>query len=101
MSAVEKIKTYLDGRKSGVSPQELADRFLINISTVRRALKQMEKNGHAKKIPHKTTYRWVSTKSALSVAVSERVTEIISTSARILYNRPIQNSYPQVRGYDD
>ena len=54
MSAVEKIKTYLDGRKSGVSPQELADRFLINISTVRRALKQMEKNGHAKKIPHKT-----------------------------------------------
>lgn len=104
----EKIYRYLLNRKTEVTTNDLASRFGRSASHIRKVLSLMQEEGKVKnmgsrtprwKIVYENEYLKQKRAEALrSVAVPG---EAIKLSDTPTYKRPIQNSYPQIRGYDD
>jgi DNA-binding transcriptional ArsR family regulator len=99
MNAIEKVERFLKERKSPVSTKVMADYFLMSMSAIQRALKELENAGKAQRKRKANTHYWTWKKeTAQLVAVPRGAVELSIPSA---YSRPLQNSYPQIRGYDD
>lgn len=104
----EKIYHYLLNRKTEVTTNDLAFRFGRSASHVRKVLALMQEEGKVinlgsrtpkwKVIYEKNYFKEERTEAPMSVAVPERAIKLSDTPT---YKRPIQNSYPQIRGYDD
>jgi transcription initiation factor IIE alpha subunit len=99
MRAIDKLREYLITHKKPVTPTQLAKRFLISQTSVREALNKLEKEGHAKRKNVGQTSYWSYQAQPFDIlAVPKGLDLPIRPPAP---NRPIQNSYPTVRGYDD
>lgn len=99
MTAKEKLTRFLRDRSTPIGSKYLADYFLISKSAINRALSELEKEGKARRQlkGSKTYWTWIH-KEPTPVAIPKEVVKLSNTPA---YNRPIQNSYPRARGYDD
>lgn len=100
MSAVEKILQFLKSRKTSVNSKDLANHFLIATSTANKALAKLESQGYAKKIKTQSGNHWIYCHQ-LHVAVPAKTNQSQKPAATYRRAMPIQNSYPNVRGYDD
>ena len=99
MTVIEKVRDYLSTHKQPVTAKQLAERFLLSKSGVRDALVQLEKQGNAKRQKAGTTDLWSFKAQPFDGLAVPRVP---NTKPRdTAFVRPIQNSYPAVRGYDD
>ena len=99
MSTLNKVLNYLQSHKKSVTSKNLADYFLVSVSTVNRALSMLEKQGHAKRIRTQTSHYWIYCRPA--VAIPDTADQRKHKSPAYSKPRPIQNSYPSIRGYDD
>ena len=95
MSTVEKVEKFLQDRVKPVDVKYVADYFLMSKNAIQRALKELKNEGKAICYKKGTTFYWAWNRS---VAVPAKAVGLSNTPA---YNRPIQNSYPLARGYDD
>jgi len=100
MFTPEKVLNFLKNRKTPVTSKELAHHFLLNTSTINRALAYLENTQHAKRIKTKGSHQWVYCHN-VRVAIPENTNKESQSAASLRWSRPIQNSYPNVRGYDD
>ena len=129
MLAQEKIRRYLRERKRPVTAEQIALHFLLNTSTVRRALNELQAQGYVTAAPaHRPSGQPISVWSychetapkpepeeihappecapPVPVAVSKPPAKPQpSRPAPVVwptssYSKP-QTSYPNVRGYDD
>lgn len=99
MSTVEKVARFLQDRRSLVDVKTIADYFLLSKSSVQRALQELENEGRVKRQRKGQKFYWAWTREEpMPVAVSSKAIKLSDTPA---FNRPIQNSYPLARGYDD
>lgn len=96
MSTGEKVARFLQDRKNPVDAKTIADYYLMSKSAIRRALQELEHEGKASYERKGSTLYW--TWNRKPVAVPLQALKLSNTPA---FNRPIQNSYPAVRGYDD
>jgi len=100
----EKIFKYLQTHKKAVTSRQLADRFLSSATSVATVLRKLEGEGLAYSKTVNGKKFWSLNRSVSdTVAVSEE--HVVSQPSRsptiVPQRRPIQNSYPNVRGYDD
>lgn len=94
-----KILSYLLTHSNPVTTAQLAKRFMRSQSHVRKMLNELKQEKQAVSITIGKTIYWKRIGSyEPPVAVPKRV---IPEQKPFVYNRPIQNSYPAVRGYDD
>jgi predicted transcriptional regulator len=94
MSTVEKVERFLKERKTPVNTKLIANHFLMSMSAIQRALKELENAGKAQRKRKANTHYWTRT----PVAVPSETPKLHNPPA---FNRPIQNSYPLIRGYED
>lgn len=100
MCITEKVTNYLLTHKTPITTKKLADRFLVKPSTVNGALRRLEANGKAKRTKVGKIDHWSYKATPFDMAVPKEPDSFKSPSIHT-FNRPIQNSYPAVRGYDD
>lgn len=104
----EKIYQYLSSRKTEVTTDDLAFRFGRSAKHVRKVLSIMQMEGKVRNLGSRNP-RWKvgheikdseqkRAEPPMPMAVPKEVVKLSDTTS---YKRPIQNSYPQVRGYDD
>ena len=94
MTAISKVERYLRDRKRPVTVKQMADYFMLSKSTVQKALNELEQANKAARTPQRT---WHVCRMAVSpVAAPDELAPQQAT-----YDRPILNSYPHARGYDD
>ena len=99
MSTVEKVEKFLQGRVKPVNVKYVADYFLMSKNAIQRALKELKNEGKAICYKKGATFYWAwKRQEPVPVAVPAKAVGLSNTPA---YNRPIQNSYPLARGYDD
>jgi DNA-binding FadR family transcriptional regulator len=99
MTVIEKVKEYLNTHKKPVTIKQLADRFLLSKTGVREALMKLEKQGNAQRQKTGSTDFWSFKAQPFDgLAVPKAPNPKPRTPAFV---RPIQNSYPAIRGYDD
>lgn len=93
MITLEKCHIYLATHKAPVTVQQLADYFLISVTSVRHALLQLEKQNQAQSTIIGQRQYW-SIKRDRRVAVPAEAHQV---ERSLVPN----TSYPHVRGYDD
>ena len=138
MAAADKIEKYLKGRKTPLSPKQIAEYFMYARATVNQALRELEQAGKAIRTTQNTWHINRIGSVAVSVVgvgpapepvepvgkpdeepvveparpvrnlwgaepVSDDFLEPVQSHdpRRGTYNRPMVNSYPHVRGFDD
>jgi hypothetical protein len=101
----EKIHNYLLSRKTEITLTDLALRFGRSESYLRKVLSLMREEGSVVKIESRKSMWKISNEIKKEtkeiprpVAVPREITQVRPPPA---HNRPIQNSYPAIRGYDD
>ena len=108
MTTKEKVWRYISGHKRPVTVQFLSDYFIQSKSTIIKVLNELKDQGKLEVVlaeQHKSgrrPYAW-QLKRTGSMAVPELDDAPPEPPAprQPAYNRPMQNSYPTVRGYDD
>lgn len=100
MSVLEKVTKHLATHKSPITTKQLADRFLVAPSTINGVLRKLEEHGKATRVKVNKIDRWSYKTPPIIVAVPKEPDPPKPPSIHT-FNRPIQNSYPAVRGYDD
>jgi protoporphyrinogen oxidase len=95
MTPHEKVTKYVTEHVGPFTTQHLANYFLIGKTSVLEALRSLERDN---KIIRQRTGNKTIWKKLKLVAVS---TKTFETPSSPTHHRPIQNSYPFVRGYDD
>lgn len=99
MSTKEKVAKFLQSRVTPVNTKYMADYFLMSKDAISRALKELENEGRIICEKKKSTFYWTWKRSASRpLAVPPQTPKLSNTPN---YNRPIQNSYPAIRGYED
>ena len=95
MTPHEKVTKYVNEHAGPFTTKHLADYFLIGKTSVLEALRSLERDNKIirQRIGNKAIWKKIK-----PVAVPVKTFAVPSTST---YHRPIQNSYPSVRGYDD
>ena len=103
MSAYEKVAKYLQERKKLVEAKTIAIHFLMNKSSITRALQRLEDEDKAvRRRIAKTVYWAWKREEDRPVAVSPAVTYIQPSQPTALHRPPpAKTSYPHIRGYDD
>ncbi len=96
MAATDKVERYLRDRKRPVTVEQMADYFMYNKSTIQKALNELKQANKATRTPQRTWH--VCRMAVPSVAA---VAEPGPAIQRATYDRPMVNSYPHARGYDD
>lgn len=99
MNLKEKTETYLRTHKKPVTARMIAHHYLINIKQTREALKELKLEGKARSTGKnaKREKLWAAPRT-VAVSHSHHPAPAERSPAAI---RPIQNSYPTIRGYDD
>lgn len=108
MTTRDKVWRYLNGRKRAVTAQHLADYFLQSKSSIIKVLNELKDQGKIESIMAtepgngRRPYAW-RVKRRWDVAVPEldNTPPPAPAPRPATYNRPMQNSYPSIRGYDD
>lgn len=93
MVAIVKVERYLRAHKAPVTSKQIADYFLYSSSTVNKALNDLEQAGKAARTQQRT---WHIRRMAVPPPADPAPAE-----QRATYDRPMLNSYPHMRGYDD
>lgn len=108
MTLRDKVIEYLKTHKKPATTRQIANYYIAAVSSVATVFRELEKDGLATVQTiggkHYWSYNRVSEiKAKDPVAVSEPVAPPQSSRspAIVLRQRPIQNSYPHTRGYDD
>jgi len=130
MAAADKIEKYLKGRKTPLSPKQIAEYFMYARATVNQALRELEQAGKAIRTTQNTWH--INRIGSVAVSVvgvepaSEPVEPVVEPARPVrnlwpaepapdgslepvqshdprrgTYDRPTVNSYPHVRGFDD
>lgn len=99
MSTKEKVAKFLQERLRPVNTKHIADYFLMSKDAIHMALRKLENEGKAVRQKEGSTFYWTWKREATKPVAVPR--EAVKLSVPATYSRPIQNSYPQVRGYDD
>jgi DNA-binding IclR family transcriptional regulator len=99
MLARNKIEHFLASRKTPVTARQMADYFLIHISTVNRALNELIAANKVARTPQRT-WQIVRSRPVAVPAVADAPAPV-QLASRPAYDRPMLNSYPHARGYDD
>jgi predicted transcriptional regulator len=92
MTAKEKVARYLKEHSRPVLAKTIVDYFLLSQRSVQQSLKELEDEGRAVRFKKQGKHFWSW------VAVPQNTPQISKPTA---FTRPIQNSYPTIRGYDD
>lgn len=108
MTTRDKVWRYMNGHKRAVTAQQLADYFIQSKSTIIKVLHELKDQGKLEVIlatepgNGRRPYAWRLRRTG-GVAVPELDDTPSHPSAprRAPYNRPMLNSYPNIRGYDD
>lgn len=94
-----KILSYLLTHSNPVTTAQLAKRFMRSQSQVRKVLNELKQEKQTISITIGKTIYWKRLGSdEPPVALPKRANTI---QRMVPFNRPIQNSYPNVRGYED
>jgi DNA-binding transcriptional ArsR family regulator len=93
MTAAIKVERYLKDRKTPVTPKQIADYFLYSHATVNKALNDLKQAGKIARTQQRT---WHICRMAVPPPAAPAPAE-----QRAAYDRPMLNSYPHARGYDD
>lgn len=114
LTTQDKVAKYLREHRRPVSSKTLSNHYLISISAVQRTLKTLSDKGLVAKQrigSRHTVWSWNHDHPAPTTVSKQdipnpqpRPTDKNTESTALLdsvRSRPIQNSYPQVRGYDD
>jgi DNA-binding transcriptional ArsR family regulator len=96
MTAISKVERYLFDRKRPVTVKQIADYFMLSKSAVQKALNELEQAGKVMRTQQRT---WHICRMAVPPVAAPVEPE--PTPPRATYNRPMVNSYPHARGYDD
>jgi predicted transcriptional regulator len=94
MIAKEKVARYLKEHTRPVLAKTIAHHYLLSKRTVQQALKELENEGRIFRFKDRKQHFW----SWVRVAVPQNAPQVSKPST---FTRPIQNSYPTIRGYDD
>lgn len=105
-STREKVLTYLKGRKQPVTTEFLCHHFLMSTGAIRKALYALEADGEIARIPappkpHAARWLWRAVRRPVAIPRNPDPTQRSQPTTVKPIIRPIQNSYPTVRGYDD
>ena len=108
MTTKDKVWRYMNGHKRAVTAQQLADYFIQSKSTIIKVLNELKNQGKLEVIMAtepgngRRPYAWRLKRSG-GVAVPELDDAPPPAPAprRATYDRPMLNSYPHIRGYDD
>ncbi len=108
MTTRDKVWRYLNGRKRAVTAQHLADYFLQSKSSIIKVLNELKDQDKLEVIVAsrpgggRQPYAWRH-KQTRSMAVPElgNTPTESPTPRHATYDRPMGNSYPKIRGYDD
>lgn len=98
MTPLEKVEKYVNEHVGPFTIEKIANYYLIGKTSVRMALNKLH---HENKLTRKkigNTAHFYKPKHTVIVALPPKV---VAVSNPTTYNRPIQNSYPSIRGYDD
>jgi len=96
MTTFEKVQKYVNEHSGPFTIEKLANYYLIGKTSVRESLNKLENEQQLIRTKKGNTAVWH--KPVRRMAFPEQFVEIHQPPT---YNRPIQNSYPFVRGYDD
>jgi len=99
MIVKEKVETYLRTHKRPVTARAIANHYLIDPNRTRVALKELQLEGKVQSTS-KTASREKLWFIVRAVAVPDQHNPA-PAQRPAAYNRPMQNSYPAIRGYDD
>lgn len=97
MTVKDKVWRYISGHKRPVTVQQLVDYYLHSKSAIREALHELQAQGKLEVIKYgREPYGWRVKRMAVSAVAAPPPVRRSAT-----YDRPIQNSYPNTRGYAD
>lgn len=94
MTPLEKVTKYVNEHVGPFTVKKLTNHYLLGTTSVLVSLRKLE--NEKKLIRKKVNNKAVWFKPP--VAIPTQTTQLPNPPA---YQRPIQNSYPTVRGYDD
>lgn len=104
----DKVVEYLKTHKNPVTTRQIANYYIVSVSSVSTVFRELEKDGivNVHRLGGKNYWalnRFTAIKAPDPVAVPDDVdtAQPRKSPAIVPRQRPIQNSYPNVRGYDD
>lgn len=98
MSTEEKVRRFLNERKTPATAKAISDYYMVSKSAVQRALNDLERASKVTKTKKGGSFLWAWDRGLTAPVDRNLPNKALLDSVR---SRPIQNSYPQVRGYDD
>lgn len=123
MAAADKIEKYLKSRKTPLSPKQIAEYFMYARATVSQALCELEQAGKVTRTTQNTWHINRIRSVAVPVVGVEPAPEPVQPVRNLwpaepvpddvlepvqphdprrgTYDRPMVNSYPHIRGFDD
>ncbi len=93
MTAATKVEQFLRSRKTPVTSKQIQNYFLYSRTTVNKALNDLEQAGKIARTQQRT---WHICRMAVPPPTAPAPAQ-----QRATYDRPMLNSYPHARGYDD
>lgn len=95
-----RVLRFVLERKTPVDTKMVADRFVISQSTAATYLRRLYGANCITRTEKKGKVLWgrKPEEKPVSLAIPKDIAELPIAPA---FNRPIQNSYPLIRGYDD
>ena len=101
----EKVYNYLLSRKTEITLTDLAFRFGRSESYLRKVLSLMREEGSVVKLESKRSMWRISNEAKKETKETSKPVAVPREAVKLpiptAHNRPIQNSYPAIRGYDD
>lgn len=100
-----RVYTYLLSRKTEITLTDLAHRFGRSESYLRKVLSLMREEGSVVKLDSKRSMWRISNEAKKETKETPKPVAVPREAVKLpiptAHNRPIQNSYPAIRGYDD
>jgi len=108
MTTKDKVWRYLSGHKRAVTAQFLSDYFIQSKSTIIKVLNELKNQGKLEVVLATDTksgrrpYAWrLKRVGCMAFSELDDAPPAPPAPRQPAYNRPMQNSYPSVRGYED
>ena len=108
MTTKDKVWRYISGHKRAVTAQQLADYFIQSKSTIIKVLNELKDQGKLEVVLATDTksgrrpYAWrVKRPRFMAVPELDDAPPPAPAPRQPAYDRPMLNSYPHIRGYDD
>lgn len=96
-NAKEKVRDYLETRKTPATASDLAKYFALGRDTIANALRELEREGFAQRHKLASGAYWTKLRSVAPLAVPKPTAKPV----HFIPPHVKQSSYAHVRGYDD